>query len=108
MPLRTIIGKSFLSNLGHLTVDEQGLTKQQVFDLQMQPDRPGFNLHRFEGADPRVWSARVNRDVRVILHRDGDDAVTRGTLPPARSLLAAVNCATTQRNGDGHRAADRC
>jgi len=76
MPHRTIIGKSFLSSLDRLTVGEQALTEQLVFDLRRQPDRPGFTLHRVEGADPRVWSARVNRDVRVILHRDGDDAVS--------------------------------
>ena len=54
MALRAIISKPLLSRLGRLTVDEQVLTKQLVFDLQMQSDRPGFNLRRVEVADSLV------------------------------------------------------
>ncbi len=36
----------------------------------MDPGRPGLKLHEVEGAkDKGFWSARVSRDIRLIVHR---------------------------------------
>ena len=47
--------------------------KASVFDLQMDPTGNGLQLHRIDKSkDPNFWSARVNRDVRLIVHKTGD------------------------------------
>jgi hypothetical protein len=44
--------------------------KASVFDLQMDRRGPGLQLHRIDNSkDPNFWSARVNRDVRLIVHK---------------------------------------
>ena len=75
MESRTLIAHSFMDGLAKLTVDEQALAKQVAFDLQHRPDHPGFQLHRLEGPDPNMWSARVNRDLRIIVNRHDGNAV---------------------------------
>jgi superfamily I DNA/RNA helicase len=41
-----------------------------AFDLQINPAHPGLKYHRIERAkDPNFWSVRVNRDIRLIMHR---------------------------------------
>jgi AAA domain/UvrD-like helicase C-terminal domain len=47
--------------------------KASVFDLQMDPTGNGLQLHRIDKSkDPNFWSARVNRDIRLIVHKTGD------------------------------------
>jgi hypothetical protein len=72
---RTLIAKSFMDGLAKLTVDEQAAVKLAAFDLQHSPDHPSLRLHRVEAADPSMWSARVNRDIRIIISRRDGDAV---------------------------------
>lgn len=68
------IADSFTAALGRLTVQEQGAVKQTAFDLHGGLDRPGLSLHRVDGArDKGFWTARVNDDIRIVLHRRGDD-----------------------------------
>ncbi|MGB1027820.1 MAG: UvrD-helicase domain-containing protein, partial [Rhodospirillaceae bacterium] len=44
--------------------------KLTVFDLQQDPSNPGLKFHRIENAkDPNFWSVRVNRDIRLIVHK---------------------------------------
>src|SRR5690606_38177013 len=58
------------ASLARLTGDEQKAVKQSAFDLQLNPANPGIQMHRLErGKDPNFWSARVSRDIRLILHR---------------------------------------
>jgi hypothetical protein len=46
--------------------------KSSVFDLQMDPTGNGLQLHRIDNSkDPNFWSARVNRDIRLIVHKSG-------------------------------------
>jgi mRNA-degrading endonuclease YafQ of YafQ-DinJ toxin-antitoxin module len=73
--LRTVVANTFVESLDRLSVDAQGLAKQAAFDLQHRADHPSFQLHRLQGADPDFWSARVNLDIRIILHRRGNDQV---------------------------------
>jgi hypothetical protein len=71
----TLIAETFLHGLTKLTADEQTAVKAAVWDFQLQPDLPSFQLHRVEGHDDGMWSARVDRDVRLILHKRGDTTV---------------------------------
>lgn len=64
------IADTFTDSLAKLTGDEQKLVKTVAFDLQINPAQPSLKLHKLEkGKDQRFWSARVNRDIRLILHR---------------------------------------
>ncbi len=64
------IADTFTDSLARLTGDEQKAVKTTAFDLQMDPARPGLKLHQVEGAkDKGFWSARVSRDIRLIVHR---------------------------------------
>ena len=64
------IADTFTDSLAKLTGDEQKAVKTTAFDLQMDPARPGLKLHQVEGAkDKGFWSARVSRDIRLIVHR---------------------------------------
>jgi mRNA-degrading endonuclease RelE of RelBE toxin-antitoxin system len=64
------ISDTFIDSLARLTDPEQKLVKTTAFDLQMNPANPGFQLHKLENArDPRFWSVRVNRDIRLIVHK---------------------------------------
>jgi hypothetical protein len=64
------IADSFTGALGKLTRDEQKAVKTSVFDLQTNPDHPGLQLHRIDASkDANFWSCRVNRDIRIVLHK---------------------------------------
>src|SRR5215467_15882843 len=64
------IADNFTAALGKLTRDEQKAVKTSVFDLQTNPEHPGLQLHRIDASkDPNFWSCRVNRDIRVIVHK---------------------------------------
>lgn len=64
------IADTFTDSLANLTGDEQKAVKTTAFDLQMNPANPGMQFHRLNGArDPNFWSIRVNRDIRLIVHR---------------------------------------
>ena len=64
------IADTFTSSLSRLTGDEQKVIKTTAFDLQMDPSRPGLQLHRLDGSrDRNFWSVRVSHDMRIIVHR---------------------------------------
>ena len=64
------IADTFTDSLAKLTGEEQKAVKTTAFDLQVDPARPGLKLHQVEGAkDKGFWSARVSRDIRLIVHR---------------------------------------
>jgi hypothetical protein len=64
------IADSFAKALGKLSAPEQSATKVTVFDLQQDPSSPGLKFHRIDKSkDPNFWSIRVNRDVRVVVHK---------------------------------------
>ena len=67
------IADTFTASLARLTGDEQKAVKTTAFDLQLDSSRPGFQLHKLDGArDPNFWSLRVSRDIRIIVHRTQD------------------------------------
>lgn len=64
------IADTFVDSLDRLTGDEQKAVKTAAFDLQMNPAHNSLQLHRIEKSkDRNFWSARVNLDLRLILHR---------------------------------------
>lgn len=66
-----LYASTFTQSLGRLTAQEQKQAKLTAFDLQMDPRGNGHQLHRIESA-PGFWSVRVNQDVRIILHKEGE------------------------------------
>src|SRR5436305_10979364 len=64
------IADTFTDSLAKLTGDEQKAVKTTAFDLQLNPAQPGLQFHRLDKPkDPNFWSVRVNRDIRLIVHR---------------------------------------
>lgn len=64
------IADTFSDSLSKLTAQEQKAVKTAAFDVQMNPDTPGLQMHRVDKArDPHFWTARVNRDIRMVLHK---------------------------------------
>ncbi|MEX2673451.1 MAG: UvrD-helicase domain-containing protein [Phycisphaeraceae bacterium] len=64
------IADTFSDSLAKLAGNEQKAVKTTAFDMQMNPANPGMKFHRVEKAkDGNFWSVRVNRDVRLIVHK---------------------------------------
>ena len=64
------IADTFTDSLGRLTGEEQKAVKTTAFDLQLDPANPGMQFHKLGKArDPKFWSVRVNRDIRLIVHK---------------------------------------
>jgi len=64
------IADTFTDSLARLAGDEQAAAKTTAFDLQMNPANPGMQFHRLDKAkDKCFWSVRINRDLRLIVHR---------------------------------------
>jgi hypothetical protein len=65
-----LIADTFTDSLAKLSNVDQKLVKTTVFDLQLNPSSPGMQFHRIDKSkDENFWSVRVNRDLRVILHK---------------------------------------
>lgn len=64
------IADTFTDSLAKLTGEEQKAVKTTAFDLQLNPANPGMQFHKLDAArDPRFWSVRVTRDIRLIVHK---------------------------------------
>jgi mRNA-degrading endonuclease RelE of RelBE toxin-antitoxin system len=64
------IADTFTDSLARLTGDEQKSVKTTAFDLQLNPANPGLSFHKLDKVkDKNFWSVRVNRDIRLIVHR---------------------------------------
>lgn len=65
-----LIADTFTASFNRLSGLDQKAVKASVFDLQMDPAGNGLQLHRIDKSkDPNFWSARVNRDIRLIIHK---------------------------------------
>jgi hypothetical protein len=68
-----LIADTFTASFNRLSGVDQKAVKASVFDLQMGPAGNGLQLHRIDKSkDANFWSARVNRDVRLIVHKAGN------------------------------------
>jgi mRNA-degrading endonuclease RelE of RelBE toxin-antitoxin system len=64
------IADTFTAGLDKLANEEQKAVKLTAFELQMNPAHPGLQFHKLDRAkDKNFWSVRVNRDVRLIVHK---------------------------------------
>jgi mRNA-degrading endonuclease RelE of RelBE toxin-antitoxin system len=64
------IADTFTASLAKLGGEDQKQVKTTAFDLQLNPSNPGHQFHKLDRAkDPRFWSVRVSRDIRLIVHR---------------------------------------
>lgn len=71
-----LIAETFTASFNRLSGVDQKAVKASVFDLQMDPSGNGLQLHRIDNSkDPNFWSARVNRDLRLIVHRTRDSVL---------------------------------
>jgi hypothetical protein len=67
------LADTFTAAYDQLNGQEQKAVKASVFDLQLDPSGRGLRMHRIDNSnDPNFWSLRVNRDVRLIVHKTGD------------------------------------
>lgn len=74
--MRFLIADTFMKSLARLSREDQALVKQAAFEFQAAPANPGFRFHKLERAkDPRFWSFRPERDIRIIVHRDGANSL---------------------------------
>ena len=65
-----LIADTFTASFNRLSGLDQKAVKASVFDLQINPTGAGLQLHRIDKSkDANFWSARVNRDVRLIVHK---------------------------------------
>lgn len=68
--MNLLIADTFTDSLARLTNDEQKAVKTTAFDLQIDPANPGMQFHRVDRPkDDNFWSVRVNREIRLIVHR---------------------------------------
>lgn len=71
-----LIADTFTSSLGRLTNEEQKAAKTTAFELQLNPAHPSMQFERVDNAkDKNFWSARVSRDLRLIVHKTGRSIV---------------------------------
>ena len=79
--MNIVIAATFTDALARLPAAEQKAAKTSAFDLQTNPQHPGLQMHRIDKSrDTNFWSARVNADLRIIVHAT-----------PASLLLAYVD-----------------
>ena len=68
--MQFLIASTFQDSLTKLQPSEQSAAKLAAIELQMNPGHPGLQMHKLDRAkDKNFWSARVNDDLRLILHR---------------------------------------
>ena len=68
----TLIASTFVDALTRLPAQEQKAAKLTAIELQLDPTGRGLSMHRVEQSrDPNFWTVRVNRDIRLVLHRTG-------------------------------------
>lgn len=65
-----LIADTFTASFNRLSGQDQKAVKASVFDLQIDTTGNGLQMHRIDRSkDPNFWSVRVNRDVRLIVHK---------------------------------------
>lgn len=66
------ISDTFTAAFNKLQNKEKKAVKSAVFDMQMSPEGHGLQMHRIDKSkDEDFWSARVSRDIRLIVHKRG-------------------------------------
>ena len=64
------IASTFTDALARLPAAESKAAKVSALDLQLDPTMQGLSMHRIDASkDQNFWSVRVNRDIRIIVHK---------------------------------------
>jgi plasmid maintenance system killer protein len=64
------LASTFVDSLARIPAQDQKAAKASALDLQLDPSSPGLQFHRIERSkDANFWSIRVNRDLRIIVHK---------------------------------------
>ena len=69
-----LYASTFTKALDRLSAAEQKQVKITAFDLAQDESGNGLQLHRVEASEG-FWTARVSQDVRLVLHKDGDNTL---------------------------------
>jgi UvrD-like helicase C-terminal domain/AAA domain len=72
--LTLLYASTFTKALSRLTAAEQKQVKITAFDLAQDEVSHGLQLHRVD-ASPGFWTARVSQDIRIVLHKDGEQTL---------------------------------
>ena len=74
--MRFLISDTFAKSVARLDDRDRRAVQCAAFGFQVNPGQPSLRLHKL--AHPRdagLWSLCVNRDLRIIVRRDGADVV---------------------------------
>ncbi|MCH8615900.1 UvrD-helicase domain-containing protein [Sphingomonas sp. SM33] len=70
------LADTFTAALARLPAHEAKAVKSTVVDLHIDPSGNGLQMHRIDKSkDPNFWSVRVNRDLRLIVHKNADSVL---------------------------------
>ena len=70
------LADTFTAALAKLPAHEAKAVKTTVVDLHIDPSGNGLQMHRIDKSkDPNFWSVRVNRDLRLIIHKNSDSVL---------------------------------
>lgn len=73
MTAQVMVAKAFYQSKCELDPGVAQRIDKFIQKMMDDPSSPGIGLERVQSAlDPNMWSARVNRDLRAILHHDGE------------------------------------
>ena len=73
MSANVIIAPQLFSSLGQLVAKEQARVIDFISTFQANPAHPGVSLERLTRVRSKnLWSGRITRDLRAILHKDGE------------------------------------
>jgi len=73
MTTQLLIDPGLFSAVARLSTHEQAAVMTFINEFYKNPAQPGIQLHTITAARSKgLWSGRVNQDLRVILHKDGD------------------------------------
>ena len=71
--MRFHLARTFQKALDKLDSQSNALARQAALSFQLNPKHPSFKFHPLQKAlDRNMWSFRVNRDIRIIVHHTKD------------------------------------
>lgn len=73
MNTQMLIDPGLFSAVARLSTHEQAAVMTFINEFYQNPAQPSIQLHTITATRSKgLWSGRVNQDLRVILHKDGD------------------------------------
>ena len=70
------IAETLSDSMAKLNNQEQKAVKEAIYEFHVNPKNPGLSMHRVDRAkDKCFWTARVNRDIRLVVHKKNQDTL---------------------------------